>query len=128
MITALLGYGIPRRRYQCAPTGLVCCRREDWTRVGGYSERLLFAEDVRFLLDLKKLGRKQAKAVGWLRDVPATFSTRKFDEHGDWHYIVMPLRFLLAALWYPALRRWAERYWYGEQREKSLSAPPNEEL
>ena len=117
LTTMLLGYGIPRRRYQCAPSGLVCCRQEDWAAVGGYSESLLFAEDARFLLDLKKLGRKRGKSVGWLRDVPAIFSARKFDEHGDWHYLFLPLRFLLALVWYPALRKWAERYWYGRQRE-----------
>jgi glycosyltransferase involved in cell wall biosynthesis len=114
--TALLGYGVPRTRYQSAPTGVVCCRRADWATVGGYSERLLFAEDARFLFDLKKLGRRRGQRVGWLRDVPATFSARKFDEHGDWHYVFLPLRFVLGLLWFPGLRAWAERYWYGDQR------------
>ena len=119
LTSTLLGYGLPRRWHQCAPTGLVCCRRADWAAVGGYSERLLFAEDARFLLDLKRLGKRRGQRVGWLRDVPATFSTRKFDEHGDWHYLVLPLRFLVGLLWYPALRAWAERYWYGRQRDET---------
>lgn len=119
LITAVLGYGVPRARHQCAPSGLVCCRRADWAAVGGYSERLLFAEDARFLLDLKRLGRRRAQTVGWLRDVPATFSARKFDEHGDWHYVFMPLRFVLGLLWFPTLRRWADRYWYGRQRDRT---------
>ena len=115
--TALLGYGIPRTKYQSAPTGVVCCRRADWAAVGGYSERLLFAEDARFLLDLKQLGRSRGQRAGWLKDVPAIFSARKFDEHGDWHYLFLPLRFIGGLLWFPSLRAWAERYWYGEQRD-----------
>jgi glycosyltransferase involved in cell wall biosynthesis len=117
LTSALLGYGIARKRHQCAPTGLVCCPKADWAAVGGYSETLLFAEDARFLVDLKKHGRKSGRSWGWLRDVPAIFSARKFDEHGDWHYILLPVRFTLALVWYPALRKWAERYWYGRQRE-----------
>ncbi len=119
LATLLLRYGIPRARHQCAPTGLVRCRRADWKAVGGYSERLRFAEDARFLLDLRRLGRRRGQVVGWLPNVPAIFSARKSDEHGDWHYVFMPLRFVLGLLWYPALRSWAERYWYGSQRDKT---------
>jgi glycosyltransferase involved in cell wall biosynthesis len=115
-ITAMLGFGAPTSLARCVATGMVCCRRADWLEVDGYDERLLFAEDVRFIVAMKRLGRRRGQKVGWLADVPAVFSTRKFDEHGDWHYVTMPARLLAGLLWWPGLRRWVERYWYGEQR------------
>jgi glycosyltransferase involved in cell wall biosynthesis len=116
-LTVLLGYGIPRTRSELAPTGLVCCRRADWEKVGGYSERLRFGEDVWFLLALKRLGRRKKQSVGWLKGVPAVFSTRKFDDHGDWHLLGFALRIMLGILWYPTLARWVDGYWYGPQRQ-----------
>ena len=115
-LTVLLRYGMPRTRSECAPTGVVACRREDWEAVGRYSEKVLFAEDVLFLLALRRLGRRQRKQTGWLKGVPAIFSMRKFDQHGDWHYVTFPLRILLGAVWPPTLIRWANAYWYGQQR------------
>ncbi|HUE88390.1 MAG TPA: glycosyltransferase [Vicinamibacterales bacterium] len=108
-LTALLGFGIPTSRATCVAAGVVSCRRDDWRKVGGYSERLMFAEDAHFLLALKGLGRQRGQTIGWLKDVPAVFSTRKFDEHGDWHYVRMPVRFLFAILWPDSMRRWAQR-------------------
>lgn len=121
-LTILLGYGIPRSRWECAATGVVCCRKVDWDSIGGYTERWLFAEDVRLLLALKRLGRRRGQSGGWLRDVPAVFSTRKFDEHGDWHYLTAPARFTFLALFHRAgLSRWVKRYWYGDQRQHRRS-------
>jgi len=117
-ITIALGYGFPRTLAQCVPTGVVCCRRDDWVAVGGYSERWRFAEDVRFLLDLIRLGRLRGQRAGWLDDAPAIFSTRKFDEHGDWHYAWFPFRLLAMTFARGAVEEWADRYWYGRQREK----------
>lgn len=115
-VAVLLGFGVPTSLSRCVPTGMVCCRRDDWLAVGGYDERLRFAEDVAFLVALKRLGRRRGQTVGWLRDVPAVFSTRKFDEHGDWHYATMPARLIAGLVWPRGLRRWVERYWYGQQR------------
>ena len=39
-------------------TGVVFCRREDFKAVGGYNESLSFAEDVRFLMDLRRPSQK----------------------------------------------------------------------
>jgi glycosyltransferase involved in cell wall biosynthesis len=67
-------------------TGVVFCRREDFDAVGGYNEDLLLAEDVDFLFALKKRGWKKGQRLTRLKGVKALGSTRKFDEHGDWHY------------------------------------------
>jgi glycosyltransferase involved in cell wall biosynthesis len=112
-LTMLAGYGIPRRFSELMPSGMLCCRRRDWEELGGYCERRLFAEDVRFLLDLQDLGRRRGQSAGWLRDAPAICSMRKFDRFGDWHYLTLPARL---AFWWLAdrsgIEQWARRYWY----------------
>lgn len=67
-------------------TGVVFCRREDFLAVGGYNENMMLAEDVDFLLALKRLGRKRGQRLTRSKGVRALGSTRKFDDHGDWHY------------------------------------------
>lgn len=61
--------------------GVVFCRRLDFERVGGYDETMLFAEDLRLLMDLKRLGRFR-RATG----APTVMSLRKCDKYGDWHF------------------------------------------
>jgi glycosyltransferase involved in cell wall biosynthesis len=70
-------------------TGVVFCRREDFQAVGGYNEDLLLAEDVDFLIALKRRGRQSGQRLTRLNGVKALGSTRKFDTHGDWHYFTM---------------------------------------
>ncbi len=98
-------------------TGVVFCRRRDFEKTGGYEERLRIAEDVRFLFELRRVGRKQGKRLTRLRQVKAVASTRKFDEYGDWHYLTtiprMALGFLLKR---PGTLREIERYWYEPRR------------
>jgi glycosyltransferase involved in cell wall biosynthesis len=94
-------------------TGLVFCRREDFARVGGYDERLDWAEDVAFLRALQRLGAGRGQRLVRLRRAKATASTRKFDEHGEWHYFTrMPALGLRMLLGCPGARAFARRYWY----------------
>lgn len=69
--------------------GVVFCRREDWEAVGGYNEELKCAEDVEFLVTLKKLGRSRGQKFVRAKGARATTSARKFDSRGDWHYFFM---------------------------------------
>jgi hypothetical protein len=72
-------------------TGVVFCRRRDFDAVGGYNEDLLLGEDVTFLFDLKHRGKKRGRKLTRLAGAEALGSTRKFDQHGDWHYFaIMP--------------------------------------
>jgi len=97
-------------------TGVVFCRREDWAAIGGYNEKLLVAEDVRFLLDLKRLGRRRGQGFARLRAVKAIASTRKFDKHGDWRFLAgMLLTPLLFVTSRAALERLVRRYWYEDR-------------
>ena len=67
-------------------TGLVFCRRADFESVGGYDEGLRFAEDLAFLVSLRRLGKRRGQRLTRATTVRGTASTRKFDEQGDWHY------------------------------------------
>jgi len=100
-------------------TGVVFCRREDFEAIGGYNEDLLFAEDVQLLWDLMRLGRKQGRKLSRITSARAIFSTRKFDKHGDWHYLWMTLRLLHGWLFSrSSLDNFVRMYWYPDQRTK----------
>jgi hypothetical protein len=98
-------------------TGVVFCRREDFFAAGGYDENRRFAEDVAFLLALRRLGKLRGQHLTRLTSVKALASLRKFDEFGDWHYLTMMPRLALRLL----LRRgtaddFADLYWYRPNR------------
>lgn len=98
-------------------TGVVFCLKDDYVKVGGYNEGRLFAEDVNFLWDMKKLGRSSGRKLTRITSVKAICSTRKFDEHGDWHYVKMLMRFSFMILFSRnSMEKFAEKYWYGKQR------------
>lgn len=96
-------------------TGLVFCRREDFIGVGGYPDNLRLAEDVAFLWRLRRLGRSRGQRLHRLSGYKVVASTRKFDEHGDWHYFGFLARgpALLLGARFDDL---ADRYWYRPNR------------
>jgi len=93
-------------------TGVVFCRRADFEAVGGYDERLRFGEDVAFLLALWRHGRRTRRHLVRARRAKAIASTRKFDEHGDWHYYGFFARAVGRLFGVGNLDAVAERYWY----------------
>jgi glycosyltransferase involved in cell wall biosynthesis len=96
--------------------GVVFCRRADFDAVGGYDETLKFAEDVKLLLDLRRVGRRRGSRLIRARSAKVIASTRKFDQFGDWHFLAM----MGKAPWYLLNRRagdaFADRYWYRSGR------------
>lgn len=98
-------------------TGAVFCRRADFLAIGGYDERRRVAEDVDFLIRLRRFGRARGQRLVRARGIKAIASTRKFDRFGDWHYFAMApvgLRLLRDRSHSDAF---VERYWYdGTQR------------
>jgi glycosyltransferase involved in cell wall biosynthesis len=64
-------------------TGVVFCRREDFETIGGYDETMKFAEDVKFHVDMWRLGRKRGARLVRASRAKAVFSTRKFDRFGS---------------------------------------------
>ena len=100
-------------------TGVVFCRRQDFEAIGGYNEDRLFAEDVQLLWDLMLLGRKRRQKLCRIRSIKAIYSTRKFDRHGDWHWLHLILRLLYGLIFSKSsMDKFAHLYWYGDQRTK----------
>ncbi|HKQ60509.1 MAG TPA: hypothetical protein VJS92_04440, partial [Candidatus Polarisedimenticolaceae bacterium] len=97
-------------------TGVVFCRKADFLEVGGYDESRLLAEDVAFLWALRRRGRKRGQRLGRARSVKAVASTRKFDDHGDWHYFTLAPRVLAGAVRGRAVRDGILSYWYRPRR------------
>ncbi len=98
-------------------TGVVFCRRIDFEATGGYDESLRVAEDVRFLVALRRVGKKTGRRMRRLPAVKAVASTRKFDDHGDWHYLTTIPRIAFGLLLKrPSSLREIERYWYEPRR------------
>lgn len=98
-------------------SGVVFCRREDWEAVGGYDERFLVAEDLRFLMALKRHGRTAGRRFRRARGAPVITSTRKFDRHGDWSFLATlavraPLLYVFRRGRFHELTR---RYWYDDR-------------
>jgi len=97
-------------------TGVVFCRRADFDAVGGYDERLRFAEDVAFLVALWRHGRRTRRRLVRARRAKAVASTRKFDEHGDWHYFGFFWKAFVRLFGRGNLDAVAELYWYHPSR------------
>lgn len=98
-------------------SGVVFCRRADFEAVGGYDTSRRFLEDLQLMRDLKALGRETGRRFRRTKGVKAVTSARKFDLHGEWHYLTG--FFLKYPLWLlfdrDRLHRWARDYWYDER-------------
>ena len=98
-------------------TGVVFCRRADFETIGGYDENRLYAEDIAFLIAMRRLGRTRGQRLGRLRGVKALGSTRKFDQFGDWHlFWMMAVTIKSLFTWNWNDKKFAERYWYNSGR------------
>ena len=98
-------------------SGVVFCRREDFEIVGGYDESRLYAEDLMFLIALRRLGKMRGQRLTRLPRVRALGCTRKFDQFGDWHYFGMlghVIKSLITGNWHD--QNLADRYWYKSGR------------
>ena len=98
-------------------TGVVFCRRPEFDAIGGYDENRPIGEDVAFLMALGKLGRGRKQRLIRLTEVKALVSTRKYDQHGDWHFLtkIMPMG-IPAVIWPSLGRKLADRFWYNNDR------------
>ena len=95
-------------------TGVVFVRRRDFEAIGGYDDERFFGEDVQLLVDLSRYGRRRGRRLARGTEARAIWSTRKFDQFGDWHYFTAPFRLPWRALVRrSAINAFARRYWYG---------------
>jgi glycosyltransferase involved in cell wall biosynthesis len=98
-------------------SGVVFCRREDFEAVGGYDDNRLYAEDLVFLMALRRLGQSRHQRLTRLSSIKALGCTRKFDQFGDWHYFGMlgvAIKSLMTGNWHD--ENLANRYWYNSGR------------
>ena len=96
--------------------GVVFCRRADFVVIGGYNETLHYAEDVQLLIDLKRLGRTRGQCFARPGGVTAITSSRKFDKHGDWHFLTMMPRIGFWMLFDKSRGEKSTRaYWYEDR-------------
>ncbi|MEO6876530.1 MAG: glycosyltransferase [Opitutaceae bacterium] len=107
---------VPMTRIAGVDTGVVFCRRKDFETIGGYNEQMLAAEDVDFMWRLKQRGKKRGERFMRAPTARAITSTRKWDNHGDWHYFKImfgvPFRMVFAR---GAMRKQVWRYWYADR-------------
>jgi glycosyltransferase involved in cell wall biosynthesis len=96
--------------------GVVFCRRADFDAIGGYDASMQFAEDVKFLWDLRRRGRPDGRRLVRARAVKVIASTRKFDTFGDWHYVTLFLKSPWHLLNRRARHAFADQYWYKPDR------------
>lgn len=112
VVGSLVRLAIGERPTNNVDTGVTFCWRRDFEEIGGYSEERLFAEDAKFLIDLKKLGRRRRQHFVRGMKARAIFSTRKFDAHGDWHYFPLSLKLIGSVLTRGGVAASARQYWY----------------
>jgi len=115
-ITAIYLLHLPILWLTKMDTGVVFCRREDFERIGGYDESRLFAEDVAFLLALRRLGKTRRQSLVRATRVKAVASTRKFDEHGDWYYFGLIWHLAASMMFGKDKEKIADYYWYKPNR------------
>jgi glycosyltransferase involved in cell wall biosynthesis len=97
-------------------TGVVFWRRADFEALGGYDTTRLLAEDVEYLWRLRRLGRTRGQRLVRLRGVKTETSSRKFDKHGDWHYLtVMPKVGWQLLRDHRRAEAFAKKYWYEDR-------------
>jgi glycosyltransferase involved in cell wall biosynthesis len=97
--------------------GVVFCKRADFEAIGGYDENRLYGEDINFLLAMRGVGRTRRQRLARLRGVRALGSTRKFDQFGDWHFLMMARQGLKSCItWNWNDEKFAARYWYDSGR------------
>lgn len=93
--------------------GVTFCRRRDFHDMGGYDEKRSFAEDVDFLLRLKRMGRSRGQRLAQLHAAKAVFSMRKFDRYGDWHWWRTMAPLTISMVLRPHSRNdVVQEYWY----------------
>lgn len=96
--------------------GIAYCRRRDFEEIGGYDDRRSSLEDVDFLWRLKRHGTRRGQRLARLKRAPAIFSTRKFDQRGDWHWLGLGMHVLYSRGWRRDERSAAvQAYWYDQR-------------
>jgi glycosyltransferase involved in cell wall biosynthesis len=97
-------------------TGLIYTRKETFDRIGGFDEHYYAAEEGRFVLELRKLGRKEGKKFCNITDGYVIKSARKFEQLKGPALVWTGLKFVLFP--WKLKDRKACSFWYDGVDEK----------
>lgn len=96
--------------------GLIFTDKQTFQILGGFDERLYCAEDSKFILDLKKYGKRKGKKFKIITEDFVTSSSRSFDRFGDWFYFKNFPRIICGMKTIFKNRDFAGKYWYDIKR------------
>ncbi|MEC4677911.1 MAG: glycosyltransferase [Nitrospirota bacterium] len=97
--------------FKLAAGSFIYCRRDAFEQIGGFSEKLYAAEEIRLSSDLKKWGKTHKRSFKMITDAPVITSARKLDK---------PFRTFLATLtclFFPFLVYSKTLCWYWYKRD-----------
>lgn len=115
----LCTYGItvvPAKHLLGVMGGLIFTTREAFEEIGGFDTSLYCAEDSKFILSLKKYGKRHGKKFKIITDAFVTTSSRAFDKFGDWYYFKNLPRIALKAKTAFRDMNISGKFWYYEER------------
>ena len=98
------------RIFTLAAGSFIYCRRKDFFKIGGFSEKLYAGEEIDFCITLKRLLRKTGLAFTIIRKAPVVTSSRKLLWYKD-HKIFFVLLSLLIFPFAVRSRRLCS-FWY----------------
>ncbi len=102
------------RRLFGVSAGLIYTWKDTFERIGGFDERYYAAEEGKFTLDLKRLGKKEGKRFCVITEGHVVKSTRKFERYGGMVILLGVIAFTLNP-WMVRSKR-ACFYWYSGKK------------
>jgi len=96
--------------------GLIFTEKKTFQELGGFDEGLYCAEDSKFILELKKHGKRKGKKFMIIMSDYVTSSARSFDKFGDWYYFTNLLRSLFRMKSIFKDKEFSNKFWYDIKR------------
>jgi len=106
----------PARWFLGIAGGLIFTDKQTFQELGGFDESLYCSEDSKFVLELKKYGKRKGKKFKIIKDDYVTSSSRSFDRFGDWFYFRNLPRIVFSMKTIFKDRDFATKYWYDVER------------
>jgi glycosyltransferase involved in cell wall biosynthesis len=95
-LTLYHGFNNTMRELLGVNTGLIYTHKTTFERMGGFDEKYYAAEEFKFVLALRKLGKPEGKEFAIIRDGHVIKSGRKFDQYGGMVILLGLIAFVLS--------------------------------
>jgi glycosyltransferase involved in cell wall biosynthesis len=96
--------------------GLIFTEKKTFQELGGFDESLYCAEDSKFILELRKHGKRKGKKFKIITSDYVTSSARSFDKFGDWYYFKNLPRILFRMKSAFKDKKFCKAFWYDVDR------------